>query len=439
LRARAVVGEARELAVRRNQEVTPWHLLSSMADDPLVLELVGDGGRTLARGQLQNVPDVDPEFGVQLSVDARMVLDDAESFADELGDPHVGVEHLLAGLGGCGFLPDGLVEDEIVRAVAARRRALRIVERQHRTPLDDLTREQLLGMEPTLHRRIVGQERAVRALSNTIRRASAGLSDPNRPFGSFLFLGPTGVGKTELAKTLAEFLYGSERLMTRLDMSEYREGHSTARLIGSPPGYVGYQEGGQLTNAIEKEPQSLVLLDEMEKAHENVLNVMLQVLDDGHLTDAHGKTVDFKQCVVVMTSNVGSQLYQSKLQGKDLRAAVLDELWARFRPEFLNRIDEMIVFDQLTDLEFVRIADLQLAPVIARMSERGIRLDVSDEVKAYLVEGGRNPILGARQMRRFIQREVQDTLAQELLRHGWTHGCVTADLIDGKVGYVWKS
>ena len=257
--------------------------------------------------------------------------------------------------------------------------------------------QKLLRMEERLHQRVVGQEEAIRAVANAIRRARAGLQDPNRPLGSFIFLGPTGVGKTELARALAEFLFDDEHAMIRIDMSEYQEKHTVSRLIGAPPGYVGYEESGQLTEAVRRRPYSVVLFDEIEKAHPEVLNVMLQLLDDGRLTDGKGRTVDFKNTVVIMTSNVGSHLIAEQVGGGDTtlsegtRRQVLDVLEQQFRPEFLNRVDEIIVFHPLSREQMRSIIDIQLRGLMKRLEDRKIRVELTDRAKDLLIAEGLRP------------------------------------------------
>lgn len=278
--------------------------------------------------------------------------------------------------------------------------------------------EKLIKMEERLHRRIIGQDEAVQAVSNTIRRARAGLQDPNRPLGSFLFLGPTGVGKTELAKALAEFLFDDEQAIVRIDMSEYMEKHSVARLIGAPPGYVGYEEGGYLTEAIRRRPYSIVLLDEVEKAHPEVFNVLLQVLDEGRLTDGQGRTVDFKNTVIIMTSNIGSQ-WITDLGAKDyneMKKRVLEALRFHFKPEFLNRIDEVIIFRALTPEDIKAIVELQLRNLAERVKEKNIELSFSERLKETLAREGYDPAYGARPLKRLIQKKLANELAMSLLR-----------------------
>lgn len=298
-------------------------------------------------------------------------------------------------------------------------------------------RDKLLRMEQSLHRRVMGQTEAVTAVANAVRRARAGLSDPNRPNGSFLFLGPTGVGKTELCKALAEFLFDSEEAMVRIDMSEFMEKHSVARLIGAPPGYVGYEEGGYLTEAVRRRPYAVLLLDEIEKAHGDVFNVLLQVLDDGRLTDGQGRTVDFKNTVVVMTSNLGSDVIQM-LSGEEnystMKSAVMDVVTGHFRPEFINRVDEAVVFHPLSKEHLQGIANLQLQGLSHRLTEQDLSLCVSDKVMEQLLEEGFDPIYGARPLKRSIQQMIENPLAESLLAGNFVPGAViNAVLKDGAV------
>ena len=277
--------------------------------------------------------------------------------------------------------------------------------------------EKLVRMEDRLRKRVVGQEKAIEKVSNAIRRARAGLQDPNRPIGSFLFLGPTGVGKTELARALAEFLFDDERAMVRLDMSEYMEKHTVSRLIGAPPGYVGYEEGGQLTEAVRRKPYTVILLDEIEKAHEDVFNILLQILEDGRLTDGHGRTVDFKNAVVIMTSNIGSQSLESvePEERAEMELRVLDALRDRFRPEFLNRVDEILIFNALTREDIRQIVDIQIELLAERLQERKITITLTDAAKDRLASEGFDPLYGARPLKRVIQRDIQDVLALKIL------------------------
>jgi ATP-dependent Clp protease ATP-binding subunit ClpB len=282
----------------------------------------------------------------------------------------------------------------------------------------------LLQMEENLRRRVVGQDEALRAVANAVRRARAGLQDPNRPIGSFIFLGPTGVGKTETARALAEFLFDDEQAMIRLDMSEYMEKHTVSRLIGAPPGYVGYEEGGQLTEAVRRRPYSVVLFDEIEKAHPDVFNALLQILDDGRLTDGQGRTIDFKNVVLIMTSNIGSQ-YIVELgpgQRQELEARVMEALRAHFRPEFLNRVDDVVIFHQLGREHIDRIVDIQLERVRRLLAERRITLELTPEAKRLLAEKGYDPHFGARPLKRVIQRMVQDPLALKILEGAFREG-----------------
>jgi ATP-dependent Clp protease ATP-binding subunit ClpB len=282
--------------------------------------------------------------------------------------------------------------------------------------------QKLVHMEERLHERIVGQDEAVRAVANAVRRARAGIQDPNRPLGSFLFLGPTGAGKTELARALAEFLFDDEHAMVRLDMSEYMEKHTVARLIGAPPGYVGYEEGGQLTEAVRRRPYSVLLLDEIEKAHPDVFNVLLQILDDGRLTDGHGRTVDFKNTVIIMTSNVGSQ-YISEITGRERMLALVNEaLRQTFRPEFLNRIDETVVFEQLSRDQLRDIAKIQVRRLAERLSQRNIQIELTPEAEEQLIEEGYDPTYGARPLKRVIQRRLLDPIALRLLEGEFQEG-----------------
>ncbi|HEX6845023.1 MAG TPA: AAA family ATPase, partial [Actinomycetota bacterium] len=289
--------------------------------------------------------------------------------------------------------------------------------------------------EQELGKRVIGQRRAVAAVADAVRRARAGVSDPDRPTGSFLFLGPTGVGKTELAKALAEDLFDDERAVVRVDMSEYQERHTVSRLVGAPPGYVGYEEGGQLTEAVRRRPYSVVLLDELEKAHGDVFNVLLQLLDDGRLTDGQGRTVDFRNAIVIMTSNLGSAVFQDAgLSPEKRREAILDDVRAAFRPEFVNRIDEIVVFAPLERAELREIVDIQLRRLRARLADRHLTLELTDAARDLLADRGYDPVYGARPLQRLLQRELQDPLATRLLSGEITDGhVVTVDVVDGEL------
>ncbi|MGD8998123.1 MAG: ATP-dependent chaperone ClpB [Anaerolineae bacterium] len=296
-------------------------------------------------------------------------------------------------------------------------------------------RDRLLRMEEALHRRLVGQDEAVEAVSNAVRRARAGLQDPNRPIGTFIFLGPTGVGKTELARALAEFLFDTEEAMVRIDMSEYQERHTVSRLIGAPPGYVGYDEGGQLTEAVRRRPYSVLLFDEIEKAHPQVFNALLQLLDEGRLTDGHGRTVDFRNTIVIMTSNIGSR-WIKELGIEEAREKVLEELDRIFRPEFLNRIDDVILFRSLTKEDLRKIVDIQLRRLRELLDKRQMGLELTDAAQQHLAEAGYDPVYGARPLKRIIQREVQDPLALSLLRGEFQEGeAVRVDVVDGHIAF----
>lgn len=303
-------------------------------------------------------------------------------------------------------------------------------------------KEKLLHMEEALHKRLIGQDEAVDAVANAIRRSRAGLSDPNRPIGSFLFLGPTGVGKTELCKSLAAFLFDTSEAMVRIDMSEFMEKHSVARLIGAPPGYVGYEEGGYLTEAVRRRPYSVVLLDEVEKAHTDVFNVLLQVMDDGRLTDGQGRTVDFRNTVIVMTSNLGSHLIQdmaNKVTYDQLKTAVMEIVGQHFRPEFVNRIDDTVVFHPLDKAQIATIASIQIGYLQARLHQQNLNLVVSEEALQHLAEAGFDPVYGARPLKRTIQQQLENPLAQSLLHGQFKPGeTIYAQWHDGKITFDTK-
>jgi ATP-dependent Clp protease ATP-binding subunit ClpB len=308
-----------------------------------------------------------------------------------------------------------LVKEEVTEEDIAE-----VVSKWTKVPVSKLLEgevEKLIKMEERLRERVVGQEEAIGAVANTVRAARAGLQDPNKPLGSFLFLGPTGVGKTETARALAEFLFDDEQAMIRIDMSEYQEKHTVSRLIGAPPGYVGYEEAGQLTEAVRRRPYSVVLFDEVEKAHPDVLNVLLQLLDDGRLTDAQGRTVDFRNTIVIMTSNLGSQwIMEPGLSWDEIRERVSDAVRGHFRPELLNRIDEVVIFRPLGKGEIKQIVDIQLRSLRRRLAERNITLDLTDAAKELVAREGFDPVYGARPLRRTIQKDIVQPLAMRLLR-----------------------
>jgi len=318
-------------------------------------------------------------------------------------------------------------------------------------PLKRLAQEEsdrLLKLEETLHKRIVGQDEAVRSVSRAVRRARAGLKDPKRPIGSFIFLGPTGVGKTELGRALAEALFGDENAIIRLDMSEYMEKHTAARLIGAPPGYIGYEEGGQLTEKVRRKPYSVLLLDEMEKAHPDVFNILLQILEDGRLTDGKGRTVDFRNTVVIMTSNVGANFLNKSVVGfgssgeeadyEMMKERVMDELKRTFRPEFLNRVDDLIVFHALSEEHIRQIVEIMLEDLNRRIEEYSLHMEVSDKVKGMLLKEGFDPNFGARPLRRAIQRRLEDGISEELLQGKIAPGDTVAVDLGDEEGLVFS-
>ena len=302
--------------------------------------------------------------------------------------------------------------------------------------LQEGERAKLVRLEEHLHQRVVDQEAAIKAVANAVRRARAGLQDPNRPLGSFIFLGPTGVGKTELSRALAEFLFDDENAMVRIDMSEYMEKHTVARLIGAPPGYVGYEEGGQLSEAVRRKPYSVVLFDEIEKAHPDVFNVLLQVLDDGRITDGQGRTVDFKNTVIIMTSNIGSHYITEEESSENRRRLVMDALRAHFRPEFLNRVDEIIIFERLSEEDLKKIVEIQLARLTKRLAQQNIRLDLTDSAKTLIAREGYDPVYGARPLKRAIQRDLLDPLSMNILEGKIGEGQrVVADAKNGAIEF----
>jgi len=320
----------------------------------------------------------------------------------------------------------GKAENQLLRSKVTEEEIAEVVSKWTGIPVSKMLegeRDKLLKMEHLLHQRVIGQEEAVVAVSNAVRRSRAGLSDPNRPSGSFMFLGPTGVGKTELCKALAEFLFDTEEAMVRIDMSEFMEKHSVARLIGAPPGYVGYEEGGYLTEAVRRKPYSVILLDEVEKAHPDVFNILLQVLEDGRLTDSHGRTVDFRNTVIVMTSNLGSAQIQELVGDREAqRAAVMDALTTHFRPEFINRVDEVVIFEPLARDQIAGITEIQLGRLRGRLAERELSLELSREALDKLIAVGYDPVYGARPLKRAIQRWIENPLAQLILSGSFMPG-----------------
>lgn len=328
----------------------------------------------------------------------------------------------------------GKPENQLLRSKVTEEEIAEVVSKWTGIPVSKMLegeRDKLLKMESLLHQRVIGQEEAVVAVSNAVRRSRAGLSDPNRPSGSFMFLGPTGVGKTELCKALAEFLFDTEEAMVRIDMSEFMEKHSVARLIGAPPGYVGYEEGGYLTEAVRRKPYSVILLDEVEKAHPDVFNILLQVLEDGRLTDSHGRTVDFRNTVIVMTSNLGSAQIQELVGDRETqRAAVMDALTSHFRPEFINRVDEVVIFEPLARDQIAGITEIQLGRLRSRLAERELDLELSSEALDKLIAVGYDPVYGARPLKRAIQRWIENPLAQLILSGSFMPGTSVAATVE---------
>jgi ATP-dependent Clp protease ATP-binding subunit ClpB len=337
-------------------------------------------------------------------------------------------QRLAAKQGGARLLREVVTSDEIA-AIVSRWTGIPV------SRLQEGERQKVLRLDQILHERIVGQDEAVRLVADAIIRARSGIKDPRRPIGSFIFLGPTGVGKTELAKTLAAALFDTEENIVRIDMSEYQERHAVSRLVGAPPGYVGYEEGGQLTEAVRRKPYSVVLFDEVEKAHADVFNTLLQVLDDGRLTDAQGRTVDFRNTVIIMTSNIGSEYLTADATAEgeikpDARERVLAEMRVHFRPEFLNRLDDIVLFKPLTQPEIERIVDVMLDDLRARLSERQMTLETTADARRFIARQGFDPIYGARPLRRFISREVETRIGRALL---------AGDVLDGaviRIGYA---
>jgi ATP-dependent Clp protease ATP-binding subunit ClpB len=393
-RLERIVKELADLRERSNQLRTRWQMeKEAITNIQGVKEQIEQARLEMERAERQN----------QLETVARLRYGTLRELEARLAEG----ERRLKELQSDGAMLKEEVDAEEIAQVVARWTGIPVAR------LLEGETEKLVHMEERLRRRVVGQEDALRAVSNAVRRARSGLQDPNRPIGSFIFLGPTGVGKTELARALAEFLFDDERAMVRIDMSEYQEKHTVSRLVGAPPGYVGYEEGGQLTEAVRRRPYSVVLFDEIEKAHPEVFNVLLQLLDDGRLTDGHGRTVDFRNTVVIMTSNLGNQLWEGGRQAS--RDEVTRVLQGQFRPEFLNRIDEIVIFHSLTRQDLTVIVDIQLRRAAQLLGERGFTLEVSEAAREYLAEVGYDPDFGARPLKRAIQRELQDPLALRIL------------------------
>jgi ATP-dependent Clp protease ATP-binding subunit ClpB len=401
-RLQAVEGEIAEQRERADSMKALWQreksLIAEIQKIKADIEATGTELQLAQRkGDLNRAAEL--RFGKQPELEKALVAKNAE---------------LQAAQKGGSFLREEVTEEDIAA----------VVSKWTGIPVEKMLegeQERLNQMEDRLHQRVIGQHQAVEAIANAVRRSRAGLQDPNRPIGSFIFLGPTGVGKTELARSLADFLFDDETHLVRIDMSEYMEKHAVSRLVGAPPGYVGYDEGGQLTEAVRRRPYSVVLFDEIEKAHPDVFNILLQLLDDGRLTDGHGRTVDFRNTVVIMTSNVGSQLIA---QGKTDDDTMMEELRRTFRPEFLNRVDEIVVFTQLRREDLQQIVGIQLERVRRLLRERDLELEVSPEASAYLAEVGYDPTFGARPLKRAIQRHLQDPLARQLIGGAFAAGDV---------------
>jgi ATP-dependent Clp protease ATP-binding subunit ClpB len=353
---------------------------------------------------------------------AKLKFGEIPELEKQVADQEARIGELHAG--GGSMLADEVTEEDVAEVVA----------KWTGIPVSRLMEgevEKLIHMEERLHDRVIGQDEAIEAVSNALRRSRAGLSDPDRPIGSFLFLGPTGVGKTELAKALAEFMFDSEQAIVRLDMSEYMEKHTVSRLIGAPPGYVGYEEGGQLTEAVRRRPYAVVLLDEIEKAHPDVFNTLLQIMDDGRLTDGQGRTVSFTNTVLIMTSNVGSERIVGDVVDERIREEIEEVLASTFKPEFLNRIDDTVIFHRLSKQDIGRIVGLQVERLVERVSERGIKVNLSVKARELLGNLGYDPTYGARPLKRVIQRQLVDKLALKILEGEFAEGDEVDVDVDG--------
>jgi ATP-dependent Clp protease ATP-binding subunit ClpB len=380
-----------------------------------------------ARGRLEelNREVEQAERETNLERAAELKFGEIPELEKEIAEGQARLEQVHSGAGT--MLADTVTEEDVAEVVA----------KWTGIPVSRLMEgevQKLIQMEERLHDRVIGQEEAIAAVSNALRRSRAGLSDPNRPIGSFLFLGPTGVGKTELAKALAEFMFDSEQAIVRLDMSEYMEKHTVARLIGAPPGYVGYEEGGQLTEAVRRRPYAVVLLDEIEKAHPDVFNTLLQIMDDGRLTDGQGRTVSFTNTVLIMTSNVGSDRIVSEAVDERIREQIEEVLAATFKPEFLNRIDDTVIFHRLSKADIGRIVELQVNQLVGRVSERGIEIELTDDARTLLGNLGYDPTYGARPLKRVIQKQLVDKLALKILEGEFGEGDrVRVDAAEGEI------
>jgi ATP-dependent Clp protease ATP-binding subunit ClpB len=358
---------------------------------------------------------------------AKLRYGDIPELEKAVGEQEARIAELHAG--GDSLLADEVTEEDVAAVVA----------KWTGIPVSRLMEgevQKLIQMEERLHERVIGQDEAISAVSNALRRSRAGLSDPHRPIGSFLFLGPTGVGKTELAKALASFMFDSEQAIVRLDMSEYMEKHTVARLIGAPPGYVGYEEGGQLTEAVRRRPYAVVLLDEIEKAHPDVFNTLLQIMDDGRLTDGQGRTVSFTNTVLIMTSNVGGDRIVAESVDERIREQIEEVLAATFKPEFLNRIDDTVIFHRLSKADIGRIVELQVGQLVGRVQERGIEIELSEDARTLLGNLGYDPTYGARPLKRVIQKQLVDKLALKILEGEFGEGdLVKVDAAEGELAF----
>jgi ATP-dependent Clp protease ATP-binding subunit ClpB len=404
-----------------NLRETETELRARWQNEKEPIEAMKAAKAELAEAQVQ-VEQANRETDLQRAAELQYGL--IPELEGKVKDAEARLSELHAGSGGT-MLADEVTEEDVAEVVA----------KWTGIPVTRLMEgevEKLIHMEERLHDRVIGQQEAIEAVSNALRRSRAGLSDPNRPIGSFLFLGPTGVGKTELAKALAEFMFDDESAIVRLDMSEYMEKHTVSRLVGAPPGYVGYEEGGQLTEAVRRRPYAVVLLDEIEKAHPDVFNTLLQIMDDGRLTDGQGRTVSFTNTVLIMTSNVGSERIVGDQVDEGIRSAIEEVLAATFKPEFLNRIDDTVIFHRLSKEDIGRIVELQVHQLVGRVAERGIAIDLTEDARTLLGNLGYDPVYGARPLKRVIQKQLVDKLALKILEGEFTEGdTVRVDTLDG--------